>query len=217
MCAEPPAHPLAQLLDDAARGRFPPANGELEVLPSTGGRADAWVLFTAHFVLAADVPRDEVLARLGPDDFSATLSPSFLSWLGERTRRRPGVQDALLCAVGDGSGAPDWLVPADDREHPRVQRAVRYRDDISVHRTHDGDGVVVVGRGLCGRWEVAYEVEPGARGRGLGRRLVAAARGLVPAGTPLWAQVTPANAASLRATLAAGFVPVGAEVLLTRH
>lgn len=216
MGAEPAAHPLAQLHDDAARGRFPPADGTVEVLPSTGGRADAWVLFTAHFVLAADVPRDDVVARVGRD-FSTTSSPAFLTWLGERTGRRPGVQDLLLGAIGDGSGAPDWLVPTGDREHPRVQRAARHRDDISVHRTHDGDGVVVVGRGLCGRWEIAYEVRPGARDRGLGRRLVAAARGLVPAGTPVWAQVTPGNAASLRATLAAGFVPVGAEVLLTRH
>ena len=42
---------------------------------------------------------------------------------------------------------------------------------------------------------------------------MAAARGLVPAGEPLWAQVAPGNAASMRSTLAAGFVPVGAEVL----
>ena len=44
--------------------------------------------------------------------------------------------------------------------------------------------------------------------------LARAARHLVPAGEPLWAQVAPANAASVRAFLAAGFTPVGAEVLL---
>jgi len=36
----------------------------------------------------------------------------------------------------------------------------------------------------------------------------------VPGGEPLWAQVAPANAASVRAFLAAGFTPVGAEVPL---
>ena len=51
---------------------------------------------------------------------------------------------------------------------------------------------------------------------GLGRRLVAAARGLVPDGDPLWAQVAPGNAASLRAVLGGGFVPVAAEVLFPR-
>jgi hypothetical protein len=45
---------------------------------------------------------------------------------------------------------------------------------------------------------------------------VSAARGLVPAGEPLWAQVAPGNAASMRSTLAAGFVPVAAEVLFMR-
>ena len=75
----------------------------------------------------------------------------------------------------------------------------------------------MVGRGLCGRWEVGYEVEPDHRDGGLGRRLVAAARGLVPAGEALWAQVAPGNAASMRSTLAAGFVPVAAEVLFASH
>ncbi len=51
----------------------------------------------------------------------------------------------------------------------------------------------MVGRGLCGRWEVGYEVEPEHRNAGRGRRLVAAARRLVPAGEPLFAQVAPAQ------------------------
>jgi len=58
------------------------------------------------------------------------------------------------------------------------------------------------------------EIDPGCRGRGLGRELVAAARHLVPDGTPLWAQIAPGNAASVRAFLAAGYQPVGAEALL---
>jgi hypothetical protein len=39
---------------------------------------------------------------------------------------------------------------------------------------------------------------------------------LVPGGQPLWAQIAPGNAASVRAFLAAGFLPVGAEALLSR-
>jgi RimJ/RimL family protein N-acetyltransferase len=50
----------------------------------------------------------------------------------------------------------------------------------------------------------------------VGRAAIAAARHLVPGGEPLWAQIAPGNAASVRAFLAAGFRPVGAEVLLTR-
>jgi L-amino acid N-acyltransferase YncA len=59
------------------------------------------------------------------------------------------------------------------------------------------------------------EVDTARRGAGLGRTLAAAARHLVPDGAPLWAQVAPGNAASMRAFLAAGFEPVGAEALLT--
>ncbi|MER7394351.1 hypothetical protein ABT381_02370, partial [Streptomyces sp. NPDC000151] len=50
----------------------------------------------------------------------------------------------------------------------------------------------------------------------LGRRLAAAGRHFVPPGEAVWAQVAPANGASVRALLAAGFVPVGAEALLKR-
>ena len=72
-------------------------------------------------------------------------------------------------------------------------------------------GLLTVGRGVAGRLEVSLEVDPAARGRGLGTALARAARRL--ADEPLWTQVAPANTASLRAFLAAGYRPVGAEVL----
>jgi L-amino acid N-acyltransferase YncA len=59
----------------------------------------------------------------------------------------------------------------------------------------------------------SHSVDPAHRGRGLGTRLARAARLLVPADAMLWAQIAPANAASVRAFLAAGFRPVGAEAL----
>ena len=74
--------------------------------------------------------------------------------------------------------------------------------------------MLILSRGLASRWELAVEVDEPARGRGLGRALVVAARHLIPDGAVLWAQVAPGNAASVRAILAAGFVPVGAEALL---
>ena len=72
----------------------------------------------------------------------------------------------------------------------------------------------MLGRGVADRWEVSFEVDPAARGRGTGRALAAAALGLLPAGTPVFARVSPGNSVSLRATLAAGYLPIGGEVLL---
>jgi GNAT superfamily N-acetyltransferase len=106
------------------------------------------------------------------------------------------------------------LVPVSDVDSARVRRAERYRTDVRAYGV--AGAVLVVGRGLAGRWEVSLEVEPAHRGRGLGRALVAAAPALVPAGAPLWAQVSPANVASLRMFLAAGYRPVAAEVLFAR-
>lgn len=211
-----PAPALAAVLDGAARGVLPPADGAVRVLGSPGGRADAVVAFTGHLVVAADVDPDEVGARLAPGDFSAWLAPPFLSWLGERLGTRPASHDAVLVATGVAGDAPVGLEEVAGLDHPRAARASRHRDGVRVFVADGGEGVLAVGRGLAGRYEVAFEVEPGARNAGLGRRLAAAARRLVPAGTPLWAQVAPANAASLRAVTAAGYVPVCAEVLFPR-
>ncbi|CAA9294328.1 MAG: FIG01123873: hypothetical protein [uncultured Corynebacteriales bacterium] len=93
-----------------------------------------------------------------------------------------------------------------------MRRAERYRVDVRAWEVPGA--LLILGRGLAGRWEVAVEVEPSHRDLGIGRALVAAAPALVPPGETLWAQVSPANVASLRAFLAAGYRPVAAEILL---
>lgn len=50
----------------------------------------------------------------------------------------------------------------------------------------------------------------------LARALVASALHLLPAGTPVYAQVATGNVASLRALIAGGLRPVCAEVLFPR-
>jgi RimJ/RimL family protein N-acetyltransferase len=61
--------------------------------------------------------------------------------------------------------------------------------------------------------ELSVEVEPEHRGNGLGAAMAAAALALAPPGEPVFAQVNPGNASSVRAFLRAGFHPLGAEVL----
>jgi RimJ/RimL family protein N-acetyltransferase len=209
-------HPLRALLDDAAAGRFPPADGLIDVVRSPGGRADVIMGLTGHFMLAADIAPEEVATRIPPGDLSLPMSAPVLSWLAHRLESKPATFDALLCRVGEGRGAPAWLHEIDGHDHPRVQRASRYRKEMRIFVADDDAAVLVVGRGVCSRWEFGFEVAPGMQGRGLGRKVARAAAGLVPANEPLWAQVAPGNAASLRALVAAGFVPVGVEVLFPR-
>ena len=65
--------------------------------------------------------------------------------------------------------------------------------------------------------EIAIEVEASQRCRGVARETLRDALRLVDAAETLFAQVAPGNAAALRAALAAGFTPIGAEVLLFPH
>jgi GNAT superfamily N-acetyltransferase len=210
-------HPLAEMLHAAAHGNHPSPDGFVEVLPSPGGPADAIVDFTAHLVVAADVPADDVLNQLPVGDLSAWTHPSFQLWLAERLGSKPGSRD-LVMAAPPTDHADLEVTPRDDLgDHDRVKRAARYRTDLQVFTDPDEIGVLVIGRGLAGRLECAFEVEPAARHRGLGRRLALTARTFVPAGGAIFAQVAPGNVASVRALLSAGFRPIGGEVLFARR
>jgi GNAT superfamily N-acetyltransferase len=208
---------LAAVFEEAARGTLPAPDGQVEVLGEDAGKAFAVVAFPAHFYVLAPVDPGWVGTLLPPGDYGAPLGARFLTALADRLGAGIGTIDAVLVGRARGGGDPLGLRPVGGEAHQRVQRAHRYRDDVRAWETGDGAGCLTLGRGLAGRWEVSFEVEPPARGHGLGRALAAAALGLLPAGTPVFAQVAPGNSVSLRATLAAGYVPVGAEVLLPRH
>jgi hypothetical protein len=209
---------LGAMLRAAAHGDHPAPDGVVEVLASPGGPADAIVDFTAHLVVAADVVAGDVLAQLPDGDLGAWTHPSFQLWLAERLGSRPGSRDLVLAAPAS-SDRPDLDLEerSDLGKHERVVHASRYRTDLRVFTDPEELGVLVVGRGLADRWECAFEVKPPGRNRGLGRRLALAARALVPADEPLFAQVAPGNVASVRAVLAAGFHPIGGEVLFPRR
>lgn len=204
---------LRDILDAAARGVFPPADGGTTIVPQVCHR-DAGVLsFTAHSVVFTDEDPEWVRATLRGldcDPLAATMNPRFLTALLERTGRRSETIDAMLVADPLPGGPPLALKEIEDANHPRIAYARGRRDDIRAW-TADG-GVLVTGRGVGGRLEVSVEVDEAVRQRGLGRALVTAARHL--AGEPLWAQVSPGNARSLRAFQAAGYRPVGAEAVL---
>jgi hypothetical protein len=211
------------------RGERLPTDPWLAVVAQPSPKVAAVVSFPGYVVVAADVDPAWVAERLPDHDLSAPLNPPFLAALERRLGRRVNNIDMVLLADAE-PGEPELTLRAvDDADHPRVRRARRYRDHVRVwitpaggeeracERDHPGRagpaGVLVLGRGLAGRWEAAIEVDETQRNAGLGRRLAAAARRLVGPG-PVWAQVAPGNAASVRAFLAAGYRPVGAEALL---
>lgn len=205
---------LAGLLRRVEQGVFPPPDGGLTVLAQPSPRTAAVLSFTGHVVVVADVDHAWVRTLLPPGELGEAFTPPFLAALAEKTGRRVNAIDMLALAspVPAPAGLP--LAPVES-DHPRVRRARRYRDDVRVWAV--AGGVVTLGRGLAGRWEIGIEVDPPYRGRGLGRALAAAGRALVPDGRPVWAQIAPGNAASVRAFLAAGYVPVGMEALLVTH
>jgi GNAT superfamily N-acetyltransferase len=204
-----PLASLSSLLSKASRGLPPAPDGTLTIIGPPDSRSVGVFAFTAHHVISAPVDPDWVRSVLSADDLSAPLNPPFLSALATRAGLVINNLDAVLVA---GAAPVDLdLRPAADLDHGRVALARFHRVDVRVWTV--AGGILTLGRGVAGRWEVSVEVDDAAQGRGLGRRLFAAARGLT-GGEPVWAQVAPGNAASLRALLAAGFRPVGAEVLL---
>jgi len=204
---------LRDILDAVARGVLPPPDGRTTVVPQMSGRDAGVLAFTAHAVVFIDEdPRwvHDTLAAVPCDALAAPMNPWFLTALLERTGRRAETIDAMLVGSPLPGEPPLALREITDGDHPRIVYARGRRDDVRAWTT-DG-GVLVLGRGVAGRIEVSVEIDEGVRQRGLGRALVAAARHL--ATEPLWAQVAPGNARSMRAFLAAGYRPVGSEAVL---
>ena len=215
------------MLAQAAAGEFPAADGSVEILAQPAERDAGVISLTGFAVVFADADPGWIASQLPAGDLSAPLSARFLHALGQRLGRESHSTDMLTCAsplpgpppadleltelnlAGLGLAAPGGSAGG---TRARIARAMHYRDEVRAWQT--AGGIVTLGRGVAGRWEVAIEVDPLYRSSGLGSRLASAARHLVPDGKPVWAQIAPGNAASVRAFLRAGFRPIGAEALM---
>ncbi|MEU1790508.1 hypothetical protein ABZ553_32490 [Streptomyces sparsogenes] len=206
------SHPLLALFHNAADGRFLPADGQVTILPALPRGLECSVAFTGHAVIATALSPGEVRSQ-EPDGYGGSLAPDFLRYLAG-SGGRIGTLDAVLVARG-ASGSPRLPQRLDAEDHPRVRHARDLRTGVRVYG--DERGLVTLADGLAGRRELSIELDqPGSSGSssGLGRSLLRDALTLVPAGEPVFAAVSPGNARSLRAFLAAGFVPLGSEVII---
>jgi hypothetical protein len=213
-------HPLAGVIAGAAEGRFPDPDGNWHRVPPWRPGLEAVVSFTAHavFAVAPDIT-DDRLAALGADGFGGAHDPRLIAALAGPDGWID-VLDMLMAARGTGrAGLPPRLVDRPDLgTHPRARFAARIRDNLRVlgfpdpHRS----ALAIISRGIAGLTELSFELEPGRRRQGGGAGLVADALSVVPAGQLVVAAVAPGNAASVRALLSAGFVPLGSLQLFRR-
>jgi GNAT superfamily N-acetyltransferase len=204
---------LRDILDAVAQGVLPPPDGRTTVVPQMSERDAGVLAFTAHAVVFTDEDPQwvhDTLAAVPCDALAAPMNPRFLVALLERTGRKAETIDAMLVGSPLPGEPPLPLREITDGDHPRIVYARGRRDDVRAWTTEGG--VIVLGRGVGGRLEVSVEIDEGVRHRGLGRALVSAARHLTA--EPLWAQVAPGNARSMRAFQAAGYRPVGSEAVL---
>jgi len=207
-------HPLGVLLSDALDGAPPAPDGGWHREKPWHESVFGIVTFTGHAVFCVPSEVDDAeLAAMRPDGFGGAADPRVILALAGAGGWIDSL-DVVLGARGSG-GRPSFLIERPElATHPRAQRAAGLRTAVQVYGEPDhDDAVFVMSRGIGGLPELSFEISPDARGDGLGRRLIADARGLVGPDEPLLVSVTPGNVASLRATLAAGFRPIASVQL----
>lgn len=214
-------HPLAGLLHDAARRKFPPQDGKVEVFAPPPGPCDVAVAFTGYSAVAADVGepwvREHVRETWSDErQHHGTLAAHFLAALADRLGVAPplGVH-VLLAAVKPVQSGPR----AELRPSERVRSDwAAYRSDVTSYEPAEGGGVINLGHGPGGRLELWVELEGAERDYlrpstlSRGRDLLRAARTV--AGDDLFASVPVYDGRALRTFLAGGFHVIGAEALL---
>ena len=217
MSGVPSTHSLADLITAAADGRFPAPDGGWRRVPPWRPGLAAVVAFTGHAVLAVppDIP-DQRLVSLGVDGLGGAHDPRLITALAGPDGWIDCL-DMLMAGRGSGgAGAPPLLADRPDlATHPRAVFAAQTRDQPRPlgYPDRERHALAVISRGIAGLTELSFELEPQCRGRGGGAGLVRDALSAVPAGQLVLAAVAPGNAASVRALLAAGFVPLGSVQL----
>ncbi len=203
-------HPLLDVMTSAAHGVFPPVDGSVSFFPELPNGLRAIVALTGHAYIAAGLGAEH-FDDVAVDGFGGALAPSAVLRVADGGV--VGVHDVILAAPGTGTGLRSPLTSMWD-DHDRVRHARHLRTAVVVYG--DERGFVTVGDGLAGRPEMSVEIADTNTSAGLGRHLMHDARGAVAVDQHIFAAVAPGNARSLRAFLAAGFHPIGSEIIIDR-
>ena len=216
----PADHPVARLIAAAAAGRFPDPDGGWRRVPPWRPGLEAILAFTGHavFALRPDIP-DRLLVSLGADGFGGAHDPRLITALAGADGWIDSL-DMLMATPGTGRAgiAPRLIDRPDLATHPRARFAAGIRDHPRLMGYPDPhrSALAVVSRGIAGLTEVSFELEPSHRGAGGGAELGRDALSAIPSRQLAVAAVAPGNAASVRALLSAGFVPLGSLQLFRR-
>jgi hypothetical protein len=215
-----PDHPVAELITAAAGGRFPDADGGWRRVPPWRPGLEAILSFTGHaaFAVRPDIP-DRLLVALGADGLGGAHDPRLITALAGPDGWIDSL-DILMVARGTGRAgvAPRVIERPDLATHPRAMFAAGIRDHPRPLGYPDPQrsALAVISRGIAGLTEMSFELEPTHRRAGGGADLVRDALSAIPSGQLAVAAVAPGNAASVRALLSAGFVPLGSLQLFRR-
>jgi hypothetical protein len=203
---------LAQEIQDAAGGRYPPVDGGWHQVPQWRPGLAAVLAFTGHAVFAVDRLDAARLNELGADGYGGAHDPRVIL---EVAGPAGGIDCLDMLTATRGTGGGSALIPRPDlAEHPRVRLARGIRNDVRILGYPESTTVVTISSGVAGLTELSFELDPRLRGRGGSGAVLADALALIPAGELVIACVAPGNVASLRTVLRAGFVPLGSIQLL---
>jgi hypothetical protein len=122
------------------------------------------------------------------------------------------------CGAGHPDTSPRLVGRPDLATHPRAAFAARIRDQprLLAYADRRRTALAVISRGIAGLTELNFELEDRRRGHDGGTGLVRGALTAIPAGQLVLAAAAPGNAASVRALLSAGFIPLGSVQLFRR-
>lgn len=214
-------HPFLLRIREAAIGDFPEYERSIEVGPALDGPCDAVAFLPGRVVVAADVDEGWVNEQLTHQRDRSPADPStgigqFLGAMSAHLGGCPAYASVLTAAPHRAAMVRGKFKPVDDPDPGWAP----YRTDVKSYHYDSPSvtGIVDVGRGPGGRWDVFVRVDRDARGGGGGsRQLLTAALTLVPKGEELYGAAPVHDIRALRTMLAGGFAPIATEVLfLTR-